>query len=120
MPRFLTLVRVDERNAPEQGPSPEMMQRMGELLEEITKAGVMLDTAGLTPTSEATRVTWADGKISYTDGPFTETKEVIGGYSIVQAKDKAEAIEWTRRFLQVHDDYWTVTCEVREIAEHTA
>ena len=64
---------------------------MGSLFEEITKAGVMLDTAGLTPTSEGTRVTWSGGKLSYTDGPFTETKEVIGGYAILQTKDKAEA-----------------------------
>lgn len=52
-----------------------------------------------------------------TDGPFTEAKEVVGGYAIVQAKDMAEAIEWTKRFLKVHEEHWTVTCEVREIAE---
>lgn len=117
MPRFLTLIRIDENNVPAEGHSPEMEQRMGELLEEITKAGVMLDTAGLAPTSQASRVTWSGGRLSVTDGPFTETKEVIGGYSIVQAKDKAEAVEWTKRFLQTHDDHWTVTAEVREIAE---
>ncbi|GAB3954960.1 YciI family protein [Streptomyces sparsus] len=117
MPRFLTLIRIDEQNVPAEGPSPEMGQRMGELLEEITKAGVMLDTAGLAPTSEGSRVTWSGGRLSVTDGPFTETKEVIGGYSIVQAKDKAEAVEWTKRFLRTHEDHWTVTAEVREIAE---
>ena len=116
MPRFLTLIRVDEKNAPAEGPSPELMERMGALLEEITKAGVMLDTAGLKPTSEGTRVTWSGGKISYTDGPFTESKEVIGGYAILQTRDKAEAIEWTRRFLQIHPEKMAVTCEVREIA----
>jgi hypothetical protein len=117
MPRYMTLIRIDEQNAPAEGPSPELQERMGALLEEITKAGVMLDTAGLTPTSEGTRVTWSAGKLSYTDGPFTESKEVIGGYSIVQAKDKAEALEWTKRFLQLHEGYWTITAEVREIAE---
>ncbi|MDQ8704328.1 YciI family protein [Streptomyces sp. LHD-70] len=117
MPRFLTLIRIDEKNAPASGPSPELQERMGKLFEEITKAGVMLDTAGLLPTSEGTRVHWQDGKISYTDGPFTETKEVIGGYSISQCKDKAEAVEWTKRFLQTHEDYWTITAEVREIEE---
>ena len=76
-----------------------MGERMGALFEEITKAGVMLDTAGLTPTAEGTRVTWSGGKLTLTDGPFTETKEVVGGYSIIQAKDKAEAVEWTKRFL---------------------
>ncbi|ANS67345.1 hypothetical protein SLINC_5121 [Streptomyces lincolnensis] len=116
MPRYLSLVKVEEKAAA-QGPSSELMQRMGELIEEMTKAGVMLDTAGLTPTSEGTRVHWEDGRLSVTDGPFTEAKEVIGGYSIVQCKDRAEAIEWTKRFLKVHEDHWTVTCEVREIAE---
>ncbi|MEV0281606.1 YciI family protein [Streptomyces sp. NPDC050610] len=117
MPRYLTMIRIDERNAPADGPSPELLERMGALLEEITKAGVMLDTAGLTPTAEGTRVTWSGGKMSCTDGPFTESKEVIGGYSIIQAKDKAEAVEWTKRFLLTHEDYWTITAEVREIME---
>ncbi|MFE1935767.1 YciI family protein [Streptomyces sp. NPDC059474] len=115
MPRYLTMIRVDEQNAPAEGPSPELMERMGALIEEMTKAGVMLDTAGLTPTSEGTRVTWSGGKVSCTDGPFTESKEVIGGYSIVQAKDKAEAVEWTKRFLRTHEEFWTITVEVREI-----
>ncbi|NUR41401.1 MAG: transcriptional regulator [Streptomyces sp.] len=117
MPRFLSLVQIDEANAPAEGPSPELMERMGALIEEITKAGVMLDTAGLTPSSQGTRVHWEGGKISVTDGPFTEAKEVVGGYALMQCKDKAEALEWTKRFLQVHEEYWTVTCEVREIAE---
>ncbi|MGI5457156.1 YciI family protein [Streptomyces sp. CA-249302] len=117
MPRYLSLVRIDENTMPAEGPSPELMQRMGELIEEVTKAGVMLDTAGLTPTAQGTRVTWQGGEISVTDGPFTESKEVIGGYAIMQCKDRAEALEWATRFLKVHEDYWTVTCEVREIAE---
>ncbi len=117
MPRYLSMIRIEEQNLPAQGLSPESQDRMAALLEEITKAGVMLDTAGLTPSSEGTRLTISGGQISHTDGPFTESKEVVGGYAILQAKDKAEALEWTKRFLQVHDDYWTVTAEVREIAE---
>ncbi|GAA2339951.1 MULTISPECIES: YciI family protein [Streptomyces] len=117
MPRYLSMIRVDEQNAPAEGPSPELMERMGELIEEMTKAGVMLDTAGLTPTSDGTRVTWSGGKISCTDGPFTESKEVIGGYALLQAKDKAEALEWTKRFLRVHEEFWTITVEVREVVE---
>ncbi|MET9479483.1 YciI family protein [Streptomyces sp. NPDC006638] len=117
MPRFLTMIRVDEQNPPTEPPGPEFDARMGALLEEITKAGVMLDTAGLTPTSDGTRLTWADGAVRYTDGPFTETKEVIGGYSLIQARDKAEALEWARRFLEIHPAHWSITAEVREIAE---
>jgi hypothetical protein len=117
MPRYLSLVRIDENNAPAEGPSPELMQRMDVLLEEMTKAGVMLDTAGLTPSAQGTRVRYEGGEISVTDGPFTESKEVVGGYALMQCKDRAEAIEWTKRFLKVHEEFWTVTCEVREIAE---
>jgi hypothetical protein len=117
MPRYLSMIRVDEQNPPAEGPSPELEKRMGALFEEVTKAGVMLDTAGLTPTSQGTRVTWSGGELSYTDGPFTETKEVVGGYAILQAKDMAEALEWTKRFLQCHEEHWTVTAELREIAE---
>jgi hypothetical protein len=117
MPRYLTMVRIDENNAPAEGPSPELMQRMGELLEEMTKAGVLLDTAGLAPTAQGTRVRWENGRISVTDGPFTETKEVVGGYALIQAKDKAEAIEWAKRFLKIHEEHWTVTSEVREVME---
>ncbi|MFE7955512.1 MULTISPECIES: YciI family protein [unclassified Streptomyces] len=117
MPRYLSLVRIDENNAPAGGPSAELMQRMGELIEEMTKAGVLLDTAGLTPTAQGTRVHYEGGRLSVTDGPFTETKEVIGGYALMQCKDQAEAVEWTKRFLKVHEEEWTVTCELREIAE---
>jgi len=117
VPRYMTLIRINENDAPEGGPSPELMERMGALFEEITKSGAMLDTAGLKPTTEATRLTWSGGKLTTTDGPFTETKEVVGGYAILQVKDRAEALEWARRFLQVHEDFWTVEAEVREIVE---
>jgi hypothetical protein len=117
MPRYLTMIRIDERNVPAEGPSPELQQRMGELFEEITKAGVMLETAGLTPTSQGTRVTWSGGAISHVDGPFTESKEIVGGYSIIQAENKEEAVKWAERFLRTHEDFWTITAEVREIAE---
>ncbi|MFD5698456.1 YciI family protein [Streptomyces lasiicapitis] len=118
MPRYLTMIRIDENNLPESGgPSAELEERMGELLQEMTKAGVLLDTAGLAPSADGARVRWENGKLSVTDGPFTEAKEVVGGYSIVQAKDRAEAVEWTKRFLKVHEEYWTITVEVREISE---
>jgi hypothetical protein len=118
MPRFLSIIQIDEQALPEGGPAdPEFNEKMGALLEEITKAGIMLDTAGLRPTSEATRVTWSGGKLTYRDGPFTESKEVVGGYALVQCKDKAEAVEWAKRFVEIHPEDWTLTCEVREIEE---
>ncbi|MFF9766910.1 YciI family protein [Streptomyces sp. NPDC014636] len=117
MPRYLSLVRVDESAAPAGGPSAELMRRMGELIEEMTKAGVLLDTGGLTPSAQGTRVDWNGEKTSVTDGPFTESKEVIGGYALMQCKDRAEALEWTQRFLRVHGPEWQIACELREIAE---
>jgi len=117
MPRFLSMIRIEENQIQESDFPQDFGERMGKLLEEMTKAGVMLDTAGLRPTSDGTRVTWSGGKISYTDGPFTETKEVVGGYAITQCKDKAEALEWAKRFLEFHPAGWTITCEVREIEE---
>ena len=67
MPRYLSLVQIDERTAPAEGPSPELMQRMGELIEEITKAGVMLQTEGLTPSAQGKRVHYSGGELSVTD-----------------------------------------------------
>lgn len=117
MPRFLTIVTHDENNLPAEAPSPELQQRMGELFEEITKAGVMLDVGELTRTSEATRLTWTDGRLSHTDGPFTETKEVIGGYTVVQARDRAEAVEWAKRFGEIQGLHENLTAEIRQISE---
>ncbi|WP_327325513.1 YciI family protein [Streptomyces sp. NBC_01210] len=117
MPRYLSMVRINENEMSGEDFPEDFNERMGKLLEEITKAGVMLDTAGLNPTAEGTRVSWSDGKVSYTDGPFTESKEVVGGYALMQCKDKAEALEWTKRFLEIHPENWNITCELREIAE---
>ncbi|MGH8158058.1 MAG: YciI family protein [Rhodanobacter sp.] len=113
--RFLSMVRINESNG--QQPSERLMSDMGKLMEEMTRAGVLLDTAGLRPTSEGVRVKLLRGKISVVDGPFTETKEVIGGYAMIQASSREEAIQWTRRFLQVHGDEWDIDCEVRQLAE---
>ncbi|MER8042356.1 YciI family protein [Streptomyces sp. NPDC094032] len=117
MPRYLSLVRIEENSIDMASADPGFEERMGALFEEITKAGVMLDTAGLKPTSGSTRISWQDGKLSYTDGPFTETKEVVGGYAMMQCKDMAEAIEWGKRFLEVHPAEWTVGLEIREVEE---
>lgn len=120
MPRFMTIIHIDQDAATAFDGDPEFGERMNALFEEITKAGVMLDTAGLLPAAEGATLTWEHGEVSHTDGPFTETKEVIGGYSVVQAKDKAEAVQWARRFLEVHPAGLKVTAEVRQIAEDDA
>ncbi len=115
--RFMSLIRIHEDDVPEGGPSPELMREMGELIEEMTKAGVLLDTAGLRPVEEGTRLRWEHGRLSVTDGPFAESKEFIGGYALLQAKSKEEAVEWTKRFLKIHGEEWILTCELRQVDE---
>ena len=111
--RFLSLIRIQETTG--QVPSEQQMSDMGKLIEELTRSGQLISTAGLCPTSEGTRVRLRRGKLSSVDGPFTETKEVIGGYAVLEAKSKAEALELTRRFLMVHGEDWDLECEVRPL-----
>lgn len=113
--RFLSMVRVNENSG--QQPSEQLMADMGRLIEEMTRAGVLLDTAGLRPTSESVRVTLRNGRTSVVDGPFTESKEVVGGYAILKADSLEQAIELTRRFLHVHGTEWDLECEVRQLEE---
>jgi hypothetical protein len=97
--RFVMLYRPGkEATTP---PSTGVMAEMGKLIEEWTKAGVLLSTEGLQPSSQGVRVRITGGKFSVTDGPFSEAKEVIAGYAIVQLKSKEEAIEYAKRFLKV-------------------
>ena len=111
--RFLSMIRVDETRG--QVPSEQLMQDMGKLIEEMTREGSLIRTAGLRPTSEGTRVRLRQGKLSAVDGPFTETKEVIGGFAILEAKSMPDAVELTRRFLRIHGNEWDIECEVRPI-----
>jgi hypothetical protein len=109
--RFLTIYKTAETGAP---PSTEHMAKMGQLIEEMTKAGVLLATEGCLPSSKGARVRLSNGKLTVTDGPFTESKEVIGGFALIQAKSKEDAIELTKRFLRVAGDGES---EIRQIAE---
>ena len=112
--RFLSMIRTDE--SARQVPSEQLKADMGKLMEELTRTGQLVSTAGLRPSSEGVRVRLhRGGGLSTVDGPFTETKEVIGGYAILEAQSKAEAVELTRRFLQVHGADWNVECEVRPL-----
>ena len=82
-------------------PGPEMYERMGAFIEEATKAGVLLATGGLAPVEEATKVVYNDGEFTVLDGPFTEAKELVGGWALMECRDMDEAVEWTKRFLSV-------------------
>jgi len=112
--RFLSMIRIDETTG--QVPSEQLMADMGKLIEDLTRTGQLVSTAGLRPTSEGVRVRLhRGGRLTVVDGPFAESKEVIGGYAILEAQSKAEAVELTRRFLKVHGTDWDVECEVRQL-----
>lgn len=113
--RFLSMVRLKENSGPQ--PSEQLMADMGRLIGEMTRAGVLLDAAGLRPTAESVRVKLRSGQTSVVDGPFTESKEVIGGYALLKAASMGEAIELTRRFLLTHGPEWEIECEVRQLEE---
>lgn len=109
--RFLSVYKSVERGVP---PTQEEMTRMGKLIEEGLKAGNLLATEGCMPSVTGARVRLSNGKVTVTDGPFTESKEVIGGLAILQANSKQEAIELVRNFLNVAGDG---ECELRLLYE---
>jgi hypothetical protein len=101
--RYLMLLH----GVPTDTPPPDgLMEAIMALGEEATRAGVLLDTAGLLPSATGgTRVDLTAGKLSVTDGPFTEAKEIIS-YAVYELRSKEEAVEWASRFLAVHRDQW--------------
>jgi hypothetical protein len=109
--KFLSIYKTAESGVP---PSPEEMRKMGKLIEEGMKAGWLLGTEGCLPSALGARVRRSDGKLTVTDGPFTEAKEVVGGFALLRANSKQEAIELARQFLQVAGDG---ECEIRQIYE---
>jgi hypothetical protein len=100
--RFLCLYKPSQKEGTP--PIQAKIAAMGKLIEEMTSEGVLLSTEGCQPSAKGARVRLSGGKITVTDGPFVETKELIGGFAILQAKSKEEAIELTKRFLKVAGD----------------
>ena len=99
--RYMMMTKNDP-NHPITPPSPEMFAAMDKLIQEMSKAGVLLATGGLSP--NPVQIQSSGGKITVTDGPFTEAKEGVVGFALVEAKSKEEAIEFSRRFWQVAGD----------------
>jgi hypothetical protein len=99
------MIILKATSQPTTPPSAELMEAIAKLGEEATRAGVMLDNAGLAPSAQGARVELVGGKVSVTDGPFAEAKELVS-YALYQVRSKEEAIEWTSRFLKVHRDHW--------------
>jgi hypothetical protein len=110
--RFLSIYKTAETGAL---PAPEEMARMGNFIEEMMKSGVLLSTEGCLPSATGARVRLSGGKLTVTDGPFTETKELVGGFALLQTKSKEEAIELAKRFLNFVGGEGE--CEVRQLYE---
>ncbi len=95
--RFMVIVKASERSEAGELPGPELLARMGAFNEELVKAGIMLAADGLHPSSKGARISFAGPKPVVTDGPFSETKELVGGFWIVQARSKEEIVAWMSR-----------------------
>lgn len=111
--KYLAMIRLDETTGNK--PSDRLQEEMGKLIEEWTRDGKLVRTAGLRPTREGFRVRSRYGEIAAVDCPFTESKEVIGGYIVFEAANKEEAMALTRQFIAVHADEWDLECEVRPL-----
>lgn len=111
--RFLSLIRIDEKTG--QRPSQRLLGELGKLMAEMSREGKLVTTAGLRPTKEGVRMRSRHGKLSTTEGPFVEAKEVIGGYMMLEAGSMKEALELTERFLKAHGDEFDMECEVRPL-----
>jgi hypothetical protein len=116
--RFMSLVKHSEgKSTP---PTKALMDALGEFLQEAAKEGcVMVQSGGLFPTETGARVRLAGGKVTVTDGPFTEAKEVVGGFAVFDVPSKAAMIKLTERFMALHKVHmpgWEGECEVRQMA----
>jgi hypothetical protein len=110
--RILGMLRATKESEAGAPPSKELMERMGTFIGEVMQAGVLLATDGLHPSSKGKRVKLTNGKVTITDGPFTESKELVASYALFQVNSMDEAILWTKRFLDVLGEG---ECELRPI-----
>ena len=110
--RYLSITRGSEEHNPNQEsagavhPPAALMEAMEQLIEKYMKEGVLIDTGGLAPSQHGFRMRLAQGQLTTTDGPFSESKEVIGGWAIFEADSKAEALRLTTEFLDLHRKHW--------------
>jgi hypothetical protein len=115
--RFMMIVKASQDSEAGKMPSEELLAAMGKFNEEMVKSGVLVDLSGLKPTSQGARIRFSAGKVSVVDGPFTETKELIAGYWIINVKSLAEAIEWGKRAPAPHGPGQEGEIEIRPFFE---
>jgi len=102
--RYMMMVKGSKDYEAGAPPKPELMQAVGAYAEKMMKAGILLDSAGLMPSAMGARIVVSGGNLNVIDGPFAEAKELIGGFGILKANSKAEAIELGKAFMQIHAD----------------
>ncbi|HEY7409932.1 MAG TPA: YciI family protein [Vicinamibacteria bacterium] len=119
--RFMMMVKADKDYEAGKPPPPELDAAIGAFAAEMARAGVLLETGGLAPSAQGARVRVARGELTVIDGPFAEAKELVGGYAIVRAASKAEAVEQAKRFMRIHADVlgraYEGECEVRQMVD---
>jgi hypothetical protein len=103
--KYLTFIRHSESHR-QSGPPAALMEAMRKFVAKSLKDGTLVDTGGLLPSKDGARVRLAGGKITVTDGPFTESKEIIGGWAIIKADSKEQAIRIAREFMELHHEHW--------------
>jgi hypothetical protein len=115
--RFMLIVKANKDTETGKMPEEKMIAAMAAYHEELAKAGALLDASGLQPSSKGWRVRYSGNKRTIVDGPFTEAKELIAGYTLIQAKSREEAREWTRRFPNPAGEGVEAEIEVRQLYE---
>jgi len=115
--RFMIMVRANRDSEADVMPEENLIAAMATYHEELAKAGALLDASGLQPISKGWRIKYSGGKRKVIDGPFTESKEMIAGYTIIQVKSREEAIEWTRRFPAPFGEGKESEIEVRQLKD---
>jgi len=115
--RFMIIVKANKDSEAGVMPQEELFAEMATFHEELAKAGALLDASGLQASSKGWRIRYAGGKRTVIDGPFAETKELIAGYTLIQAKSREEALAWTRRFPNPDMHGGDCEIEVRQLFE---
>ena len=115
--RFMIIVKATKDSEAGVMPEEKLMAEMAQYHEELAKAGMLLDGSGLQPSSKGWRIKYSGGKRTFVDGPFAETKELVAGYTLIQAKSREEAIEWTKRFPNPAIEGKDGEIEVRQLFE---
>jgi hypothetical protein len=119
MPKYLMFIKHSESYRNEAIPQ-DLMDAMGEFVNQSFQRGILKDTAGLKPSAEGFRVRLSKGKLKVTDGPFTEAKEIVGGYAMVEVPSREEALKVAREFMELHRVHWPAfegECEVRPLED---